>query len=57
MEDWDWLNRILKPTLNRGVVDTPIYIYNTDNEHSICHSIDRGDMERMRNENSNEKDD
>ena len=48
MEDWDWLNRVLKPTQNRGVVNTPIYIYNTDNENSICRSIDRGDMERER---------
>jgi len=48
MEDYDWLQRVLKPEQKRGVVDTPIYYYNAHNENSICHLIKAGKMEKYR---------
>ena len=48
MEDYDWLQRVLKPEHKRGVVDIPIYYYNAHNETSICHLIEQGIMEKYR---------
>lgn len=47
MEDYDFLKRVLDGK-TRCVVDNPIYIYNSTNENSICHLIDKGEMEKMR---------
>ena len=42
-EDVDFLRRIIYPHLNRCLVEIPIYFYNTANENSITHRINRGD--------------
>lgn len=42
-EDIDFLRKIIYPHLNRGLVETPIYIYNTANDNSISHRINRGE--------------
>lgn len=42
-EDIDFLRKIIFSHLNRGLVEHPIYIYNTKNENSISHKINRGD--------------
>lgn len=47
-DDYDWLKRIFSKPLKRGIVDTPIYIYNTDNENSLSHLIHQGKMKRTR---------
>ena len=43
-EDIDFLRKIIYPHLNRCLVDTPIYIYNTNNQDSLSHKQRRGEL-------------
>ena len=43
-EDLDFLRKIIFPYQNRGLVETPIYYYNWDNEDSLSHKWNRGEM-------------
>lgn len=47
-EDIEWLREIIFPHLNRLIVDTPIYIYNSGNEDSLCHKFHRGEIGKSR---------
>ena len=47
-DDYDFINRVLSKPLTRFIVDTPIYIYNMENENSLSHLITRGELERIR---------
>jgi len=48
LEDKDWLQRVLAKGGNRYVIDIPIYIYNLDNENSICHLLSKGKISTER---------
>ena len=47
-DDYEWLKSVFAQNLKRCIVETPIYIYNTDNENSLSHLIHSGKLDRIR---------
>lgn len=48
MEDYDFISKVINKWQTRHIVDTPIYIYNSNNENSICHLIEEGKLDKIR---------
>lgn len=43
-EDIEWMQRVVKPTTKRKIIDEVLVKYNTKNENSLTHQVNRGEL-------------